>query len=99
MNWKNFKFVARKDTWFVSDSICDCVDGWENIKNSKLTDFVGDFNGYTNETYTDYKGELPRYDGEICPFEEFDIFYDGILVNNYTINEIKVLDRKRKLNK
>ena len=48
------------------------------------------------ETYAQYKGLLPRYDGEVCPYDEFDIFFveeDGeiIQVNDLTEPELIAL--------
>lgn len=99
MDWSNFSFVAKKDTWFIAGSNCECESAWDSYNNDMIEDFDGIFNGYTNETYEDYDGELPRYDGEVCSFDEFDIYFKDILVNKLSLREIKILERKIKLEK
>jgi len=82
IDWSKFKFIARPDTWYVEGSTATCEFDYGE---PRITDIVenncGMFRGYTNEIYEGFEGELPRPDEEGCQFEEFDIFYDDILVN------------------
>jgi len=45
---------------------------------------MGFFNGLTMVSYRGYNGELPRFDGDTTSFNEFNIYYKGILVNEMT---------------
>ena len=89
INWKFFKFIARKDTWYVEGSEAECLFDYGNPRlNDVVEKNVGLFQGMTEESYTDYKGELPRLDEEGCLFDEFDIYYKNELINNITYDEL-----------
>lgn len=84
----------------MKNSRVECISAWNDTKQpNKISNFDGIFKGYTMETYPTYEGDLPRFDEEVCDFKEFDIYYEKILVNDLTINDIKVLERKIKLGK
>lgn len=52
----------------------------------------GLFDGLTMETYQGYSGELPREDGETCPFDEFFIYDEfGNDITELTLEEYEVL--------
>jgi hypothetical protein len=58
----------------------------------------GFFRGLTYETYKGYNGELPREDEESCSFEEFDIYYNEVLINEFTTyGELKAIIREYKI--
>lgn len=89
IDWSKFKFISREDCWYVEGTKCDCEFSFGQPKSDSIVeDNCGLFDGYTNETYEGYKGELPRHDGETCDFSEFDIYYDDKIVNNITYKEL-----------
>ena len=95
---KLLKFVSRPDCWYVEGSVAICDGGWFNSDNEKyIEQMCGSFGGWTNETYHGYNGELPRYDGEICPFDEFDIYFNDTMVNELTTEEVRRLIKLDKL--
>jgi hypothetical protein len=52
----------------------------------------------TYETYNGYNGELPREDQESCSFEEFDIYYNGKPIDEFTTYaELKAIIREYKI--
>ena len=71
-NWKclriDFKFISD-GTWFVEGTEAYPV----REINSDEDVFGTIFCGWTNEGYKGYTGELPRWDGEVCPLDEFKI--------------------------
>ncbi len=90
---KKCKFISKPDEWFVEGTeavIEDEVIYPEYKEGSKFNSVCGLFNGYTNETYKGYEGELPRLDGETCPFNEF-LIYDeyGNEISELTFEEYK----------
>lgn len=94
---KGFRFVAREETWFVGDAALDsdCTDWNDSMAIEKGWGF---FNGMTYETYGGYNGELPRQDEESCTFEEFDIYYKGMLIKEFTTyGELKAIIRDSKI--
>lgn len=104
IDWSRIKFFARKDTWFVDYSECVCKFDYGNSQHL-LDDVVdnnsGMFFGKTNETFKGYDGELPREDEEGCAFDEFDIYFEGELINKITyrelLNRMKSSDRDSKI--
>lgn len=97
---KKCKLIAKKDTWFVegSEVIFD-YNYIEYQEDSKFGDGWSLFDGYTNETYDGYSGELPRPDGETCSFSEF-LIYDeyGNEISELKLNEYISLLREQKIN-
>lgn len=96
IDWSRIKFVAREDIWYVSGSLCECEC---EVGNPQKSDDIvemncGLFGGYTNEIYNGFVGELPRPDGETCLFEEFDMYYNDIPVNDITCGELYELMKK-----
>jgi len=89
------KFISKPNEWFIEGSEVECVDKCnycEYKENDKFNIGFSLFHGYTNEIYKDYKGELPRPDGEICSFDEFLIF-DNLdnEISELTLEEYKIL--------
>jgi hypothetical protein len=92
------KFRSRKDEWYVENTWAELesVIFYNEYKDDDvIEDGHGLFNGWTMKTYIGNTGLLPRWDGETCPFDEFDIFYtkDDVhtQVNKLTIKELKDL--------
>lgn len=89
---KTFKFIAKPNTWFVegTEATLDikAVFPMYITESRRINSLTGIFQGYTNETYQDYIGELPRLDGEACTFDEF-LIYDklGNEVSELTFKE------------
>lgn len=89
IDWTKFKFISRKDEWYVEGTEAKCLfDYGEPNLNDIVEDNVGMFDGYTNEKFNGYTGELPRPDEEGCPFYEFDIYLNDELVNQLTYDEL-----------
>jgi hypothetical protein len=87
------KFISKSDQWFVENTEVNCRDKCNYIEyndGDKFNNGFGLFEGLTNETYIGYSGELPRADGETCPFEEF-LIYDefGHEISELTLEEYK----------
>lgn len=97
MRVDDFKFIAREESWYIKGTECKLDEDHKFIWNGKIEDDMALFEGMTNESYRGYEGELPRWDGEWCPFDEFDIYYKGHKVNHLTYKDLKTLDRKNKL--
>jgi hypothetical protein len=90
---KKCKFITLEDTWFVEGRLVE-LDGLPFEKyiedTTKFNDNCGLFDGWTNETYNEYIGELPRKDGETCSFDEFQIIDEygndiSELANHYKV--------------
>lgn len=90
INWTKFKFISRKDEWFVEGTEAKLLVPYHlELKLDHLVEENGGiFEGYTNETYKGYEGELPRLDEEGCPFSEFDIYYNDEIINDWTYQEL-----------
>lgn len=98
------RFISKADEWYIEGSEAT-LDMYENGdlpiyphydgNVDKFNSVSGIFNGWTNETYQGYEGELPRYDGEGCPFDEF-LIYDEFdnEISNLTLCEYKLLISK-----
>lgn len=88
---KDAKFITKPNAWFVEGSTAQCPDEnnySEYNDGDKFNKGWGLFHGITHETYAGYTGELPRPDGETCPFDEFfiyDIF--GNEISELTLDE------------
>jgi tRNA A37 N6-isopentenylltransferase MiaA len=67
------------DKGFVAEVDKLIEDGW------------GFFNGLTMVSYRGYDGELPRMDGDTSAYDEFNITYKGILINEMTYGELQNL--------
>lgn len=91
IDWSKFKFVSRKDEWYVEGTEAICLFDYGG---AELTDIVEDngglFDGYTNEIYKGFVGELPRPDEEGCTFDEFDIYFNDELVNQLTYEQLLI---------
>lgn len=98
IEFKNgFKFIAKKNTWFVGEVTLDtdCTDWNDSMVIEKGW---GIFEGWTYESYKGYNGDLPRQDGESCSFNEFDIYYDDKLIEDFTTyGELKAIVRESRI--
>lgn len=87
------KFITKKEEWFIEGKEVENVDKCnynEYNLGDKFNNGYALFHGYTNEIYNGYEGELPRPDGEICPFDEFFIYdINGNEISELTIEEYK----------
>lgn len=87
------KFISKKEEWFIEGKAVENVDKCnynEYNLGDKFNNGYALFHGYTNETYNGYEGELPRPDGEICPFDEFFIYdINGNEISELTLEEYK----------
>jgi hypothetical protein len=89
IDWSKFKFISKKDEWYVEGTEVICLFDYGEPKLTNIVeDNVGMFDGYTNETYNGYIGELHRPDEEGCSFDEFDIYLNDELVNQLTYQEL-----------
>ena len=80
-----FIFISKPDQYYIEGHPVQCESDCSEWKNIKLIDDGwGFFNGLTMVSYKGYNGELPRMDGDSASFNEFDIYYKGILVNEMT---------------
>lgn len=91
---KKCKFISKPNKWFVSGSECflDVTSIYPKYEvDYKFNKLCGLFDGITMETYEGFLGDLPREDGEICPFDEFYI-YDEFQneISELTLNEYKL---------
>lgn len=94
---RNFKFVAKKNTWFVGEATLDsdCTNWYDSMV---LENGWGFFQGWTYESYNGYNGELPRQDEESCSFDEFDIYYNGRLIDEFTTyGDLKAIVRESRI--
>ena len=92
-----FRFAAKKNTWFVGDATLDsdCTDWYDSMVLEKGWGF---FSGWTYESYNGYNGDLPRQDEESCSFDEFDIYYNGRLIKDFTTyGELKAIVRESRI--
>jgi len=92
---KKCKFISKPDEWFVEGTECTILDNViypEYKQGDKFNEVCGLFGGLTMETYQGYTGELPREDGETCPFDEFFIYDEfGNNITELTLEEYEVL--------
>ena len=99
---KDFKFIAKTgegEWYFVGGQevkiLADCTD-W--LPTTRLKDAWGLFAGKTMIPYKGYQGELPRDDEDSASFEEFDIYYNGELIDeNKTYSDIIPIIRDSKI--
>jgi len=92
---KKCKFISKPNEWFIEGTEAKCSDAGsysEYIENDVFNIGWSLFEGYTNNGFKGYTGELPREDGETCPFDEFFI-YDvfGNEISELTLEEYKKL--------
>lgn len=92
---KKCKFISKPDEWFVEGTEAKCSEtgSYSNYKDGdKFNDGWSLFEGYTNETYIGFVGELPRLDGETCTFDEFYIYDEfGNEISELTLEQYEVL--------
>jgi hypothetical protein len=98
--WK-CKFISKPDMWFVEGTQCNIQQDLiypEYKQGDKFNAICGLFSGLTMETYKGYSGELPREDGETCPFDEFFIYDEfGNDITELTLEEYERDIRDSKL--
>lgn len=98
---KKCRFVSKPNEWFIEgtevklDNTCTFPDYNDD---DKFNSIAGLFYEMTMETFEGYSGELPREDGETCPFNEFFIYDEfGNEISELTLEEYEVLlDSKKK---
>lgn len=89
IDWSKFKFISRKDQWFLEGTECKLIVDYGITDKSSIVESNGGlFSGLTNEGHNGYTGVLPREDEEGCPFNEFDIYIGDALVNKLTYGEL-----------
>jgi hypothetical protein len=92
---KKCKFISKPNQWFIEGTECIIEDDIiypEYKEGYKFNDVCGLFNGLTMETYQGYIGELPREDGEACPFNEFFIYDEfGNDITEITLQDYEIL--------
>jgi hypothetical protein len=96
-----FIFISKPDQYYIEGHPVQCESDCSEWKNIKLIDDGwGFFNGLTMVSYKGYNGELPRMDGDSASFNEFDIYYKGILVNEMTYEGLyNMINRDTQLDK
>jgi hypothetical protein len=98
---EDFIFISKPDQYYIEGHPVQCESDCSEWKNIKLIDDGwGFFNGLTMVSYKGYNGELPRMDGDSASFNEFDIYYKGILVNEMTYEGLyNMINRDTQLDK
>jgi len=99
LNAKEFIFLPKPDQYYLEGHPVECETDCTDWKEDKLiNDGWGFFNGLTMVSYKGYEGELPRMDGDSASFDEFDIYYGEILINDMTWGSLMtMINRDRKL--
>ena len=98
----NFRFISKEDEdpYWSTSVICE-GDYTEWEPNEFIYDGYGFFRGLTMISYRGYNGELPREDGDrgyriASGFDEFNIYYGDILINDMTYSELELLIKSEK---
>jgi hypothetical protein len=99
----DFKFISKKDEWFIEGSEVTCEGDFTDWNYDKLIeDGWGMFRGLTNEIYKGYDGPLPRLDGDTSSFSEFEIYWKETRIDGMTFDQLKELilseERDQKIN-
>jgi hypothetical protein len=99
IDYNKIKFIANDDSWYVKNTEVrldiDCTQ-WKY--EMLFEDGWGLFEGITTELYNgSNQEELYKLDGETCGFDEFDIFYNNIRINEFTFNDLILYIRKEKI--
>lgn len=93
-----FIFISKPDQYYIEGHPAQCEGDFSTWKpDSKIETGWGMFNGLTMVSYKGYNGELPRMDGDTSSFEEFNIYYNGLLINEMTYQDLQnlILSEKR----
>jgi hypothetical protein len=103
INWDRLNFIAKKDSWFIADTKVRCMLSNGNPEPS-VSDVVksnsGLFKGMTDIKHSSFSNKPPKESIEICQFDEFDIYFEGKLVNDITYFDlIKLMKFKSIYNK
>jgi len=78
VDWNKFIFISKGE-WFTKGTEAKCIETYcESKINDTVMDSVGLFNG---ESIVD--GE-----SDACPFSDFDIYYNGFIVNELSFLEL-----------
>lgn len=98
-----FQFISKAEEYFVEGSLVQCIGDYTEWKDDKkISDGRGMFCGQTMTSYNGYAGELPRMDEDTSSFGEFDIYWNGIKIDDLTYNElintIQMQTRNERLN-
>jgi len=98
---EDFIFISKPDQYYIEGHPVQCESDCSEWKNIKLIDDGwGFFNGLTMVSYKGYNGELPRMDGDSASFNEFNIYYKGIIVNEMTYEGLyNMINRGEQLDK
>ena len=94
------KFISKKDEWFVEGTEVKfiCLIGFPHSPITRFKDGSALMEGYTNETFKGYAGELPRLDQDGSSLDEFNIIHkSGIEITNLTPDEFKMCIRSKKI--
>lgn len=94
------KFISKPDEWFVEGTEC-FIEHYFTYPGYKPGDKFNEqcalFRGRTMQTFDECSEELPRLDGEMCPFDEF-LIYDefGNEISELTLEKYEILNLKLK---
>jgi len=94
------KFISKKDEWFIEGTEVEfiCLIGFPYTATTTFNDGSALMEGYTNETFKGYTGELPRLDQDGSSLDEFHIIHkSGIEITNLTPDEFKMCIRSKKI--
>jgi hypothetical protein len=105
---KDFRFVSKEDEdpYWVPGTVVVCEDIYDiGYPDLEIESCWGFFRGLTMVSYESYTGELPRVDGDTSGFDEFDVYYKDVLIENMKMTYMeldqfmKSIDRNDKINK
>jgi len=98
---EDFLFISKPEQYYIQGHPVQCdVDCSDWSSNKLIESGWGLFTGLTMVSYDGYNGELPRMDGDTASFDEFKIYYKGILINEMTFGSLyNMINRDNQLNK
>lgn len=103
IDWSKFDFLARQGCWFIEGYKCICKEAhleYGILTNvNKVEDNDGMFFGKTKRNYRGNFVLAISDDHELCAFREFDIYYNGEIVNEITYAQLFIKMRKNKIKK
>jgi len=78
VDWNKFIFISKGE-WFTKGTEVKCVETYCEIKiNDTVMNTVGLFKG----------DSIVDGESDACPFYEFDIYYNGVIVNELSYLEL-----------
>ncbi len=84
---EDFRFISTEEAYFIG--VCKCeTDYTEWVPNKKIEEGWGLFRGMTMVSRRGYDRDLPRLVGDTASFEDFDIYYLDIKINQLTYSEL-----------